>query len=340
MQKRINILISGRVQGTFFRSTAKSVADKLGIVGFARNLPDGRVHIVAEGKKSDLYILLGWCHRGSFPARVDGLSFTWEKPSGAFEDFQIDQQGKTFIKDKADALVNLSKNIVGAGDPAIPRHVVVIPDGNRRWAEARRLPAWRGHKESIDRSVTLLREAKRIGIGYFTMWGFSTENWSRTASEVRKLMALFRGMIPKLKKEAFEQEVSVHHFGRKDRISKELSHELAKLEEETSRFLGHSFGLALDYGGRDEMLRAFAKLLRDEQPLTEENVALALDTNKFPDPDLIIRTGGEQRLSGMMPWQSAYAELYFTPLFFPDFGPAELRGAVSEFSSRSRRFGS
>lgn len=339
MKKRITITVSGRVQGIFFRNNAKKLADQLGIVGYARNLSDGRVCITGEGSETSLRKLLDWCYRGSYLAKVDGLSFQWEKRDGKYKTFTIDTQGKTFVEDKALALYNLSKRILGQSPAFLPKHIAIIPDGNRRWAQERNLPVWRGHQKAIDQTLNLFKEMRRLGIQYCTLWGFSTENWSRKKSEVSRLMAIFQNMITKLRNEAFAHEVAVHHFGRKDRLPKKLVAALTKLEQDTRHFSKYHVGIALDYGGRDELLRAIKKLNGDHASPSEVHVSEALDTNGFPDPDLIIRTGGEQRLSGLMPWQSVYSELYFSPLHFPDFTPLELRYAIEDYSSRHRNFG-
>lgn len=339
--KRISITVSGRVQGTFFRSSAKKLADRLGIVGYAKNLPDGRVQIVGEGEEATLRKFLDWCYRGSVLAKVSGLSFLWEDKDakGAYRNFHVDLGGRSYLEDKVAALVNLSKKVFAPPPTHVPSHVAIIPDGNRRWAEDRNLPAWRGHERGFRQTIALAKEVRRLGIRYLTLWGFSTENWSRSKSEIQKLMRIFQEMARVLRKEAFKHQVAIHHFGRKDRLPGELVTALRELERDTERFSKYHLGLALDYGGRDEILRAIGKLTAQKQQLSETTVSQALDTNGFPDPSLIIRTGGEQRLSGMMPWQSAYAELYFSPLYFPDFGPPELRYAIADFSLRQRRFG-
>lgn len=308
-------------------------------MGIAQNLPDGSVTIIAEGEETSLRKLLEWCYRGSLLAKVEDLSFSWKEATGSYQNFSIDLRGKSPMEDKASALYQLSRSVLGNPHSLIlPKHVVIIPDGNRRWAEEQNISHWRGHQKGAERVVELFGEIRDLGIHYLTLWGFSTENWSRDNSEINKLMNIFRVMAKKLKKEAYEHKVAVHHFGRKDRMPKDLATTLTKLEDETKSFSDYHFGLALDYGGRDEILRAFKKISKSHA-LSELKFSEALDTRDFPDPSLIIRTGGEQRLSGMMPWQSIYAELYFSPLYFPDFSPAELRYAIADYASRQSRFG-
>ncbi len=338
MKRKLTIIISGRVQGVFFRDNAKKLADELKIAGLAKNLSDGRVEIQAQGDESSLRKLLDWCYRGSFLARVEGLSFVWSEPTRKYIAFEIDREGKSYLEDKAAALYQLSRELFNNSYARLPKHLVIIPDGNRRWAKEHNLPSWQGHQQGFDRAQELLKEIRGLGIRYATLWGFSTENWSRSQVEVGFLMGLFSNMVEKIREDAFQYEISFHHFGRKDRLPKNLALVLAKLEEKTRKFSKYHFGLALDYGGRDEILRAMEKI-HTNRSVNETVFSKALDTSSFPDPEFIIRTGGEQRLSGIMPWQGVYAELYFSPLYFPDFNPTELRLALEDYSQRDRRFG-
>lgn len=353
MNKRLNIFISGRVQGVFFRASAKRVADAHGLVGFARNLPDGRVEIVAEAKadvgsgngEAGLRALLDWCYRGSLLAHVGSLSFDWQDATDEFNQFNISRDDGSLIIDQVHALTNLGRRVLNRVDKEVeqavlkvPKHVVIIPDGNRRWAREHGLMSWQGHKEGIERTKEILREAQNAGVDHMTFWGFSTENWSRAKDEVSWLMGAFQKAVRDLGKELVKDKVSFRHLGRKDRLDKELLAGLTELEEKTKQFEGKTFAMALDYGGRDEIIRA-ARKANENGGVSEKNITEALDTAGLPDPDLIIRTSGEQRLSGMMPWQGTYAELYFTPLHFPDFTPAEFQLALADYNQRQRRFG-
>lgn len=227
-------------------------------------------------------------------------------------------------------------------DITLPKHIVLIPDGNRRWAKEHELPLEEGHKKGFDAVIKTARAAQDWGIKYFTIWAFSTENWNRSPSEVRYLMILFKEFIKKFLKEFLEKGVKLIHLGRKDRIPKFLRETLEDAEAKTTKNNKFFVNIALDYGGRDEILRAINKITSNGyhgKKITEEEFAKHLDTNGQPEPDLIIRTSGEKRLSGILPWQAAYAELYFEKAYLPDFTPEHLKKAILDFSARQRRFG-
>lgn len=221
----------------------------------------------------------------------------------------------------------------------LPKHPVIIPDGNRRWARKKGLPVWRGHQKGMQRTKELLKELRDLGVQYCTWWGFSTENWDRENQEVKQLMLLFQKTLSDLERDAHKNKIQFKHFGRKDRLPQAILKKMAKLEKETREYEDYHFGLALDYGGHDELIRAFKKVQDSGEKISESSISNALDTQGFPDPDLIIRTGGEQRISGIMPWQSVYAELYFEPALYPDFDTNKLQKALQNFAERERRFG-
>lgn len=220
---------------------------------------------------------------------------------------------------------------------SIPQHIAIIADGNRRWATQRNLPTFEGHRRGFENIRALSKQAKKLGVKVITFWVFSTENWKRAEEEVGYLMRLAEKVIDVQIKEAIEEETRIVHIGRKDRLPENLRIKMEKAEQATSHFSKYYFVMALDYGGRDEIERAVKKM-KDVQ---SEKIDDYLDTHilPHPSPDLIIRTSGEQRLSGFMTWQSAYSEYYFSPLFFPDFGPEALKKAVLEYAERKRRFG-
>ena len=187
---------------------------------------------------------------------------------------------------------------------------------------------------------SLSNEAKKLGIEYISFWGFSTENWKRDKKEVDIIFKILDNALDEFEEEFLEKKIRFRHFGRKDRISKKLLVKIKKLEEKTKNFKEFNVQLCLDYGGRDELLRTMNKLLKGKKKkIDEQTFSNSLDSQGVPDPDLIIRTSGEQRLSGLMPFQAIYAELYFTKKNFPDFDKKELRKAVKEFGRRKRRFG-
>lgn len=228
-------------------------------------------------------------------------------------------------------------------DVILPKHIVLIPDGNRRWAREHGFSIKEGHRKGFDVVMETARAAETWGIKYFTVWAFSTENWSRSRFEVKYLMFLFKEFLEKHLKEFIEKGVKIIHLGRKDRIPKFLLESLDKAIKKTERNNNFYLNIAIDYGGRDEILRAIKRIIsagRDPEKMSEREFRNFLDTNGQPEPDLIIRTSGEKRLSGIMPYQAAYAELYFEKCYLPDFNVNKLKAAILDFSKRQRRFGS
>jgi len=224
----------------------------------------------------------------------------------------------------------------------IPVHVAIIPDGNRRWAKEKGLGILKGVEKSaeFENITSLLDEASRLGIKYFSLWGFSTENWKRGEEEIAFIFNLIFKSINNLKEYAKNKKIKFRHIGRKDRLPKNVVKILGEFERDTERNNGLNVQFLLDYGGRDEIIRGVNKILREgKKEINEKEFERYLDTKGIPDSDLIIRTGGEQRLSGLMSYQSSYAELYFTEIYFPDFDASELKKAVEWFSNVKRRFG-
>lgn len=207
-------------------------------------------------------------------------------------------------------------------------------DGNGRWAKARRRPRLAGHKAGADALDRVMHYCRDAGIEYLTVYAFSTENWKRSKSEVAGLMSLLSTYIRTKEKELVAEGVRFRVIGRRDDLSPKLQRELARLEEKTA---AGSFSLvvALSYGGRDEIVRAAMRF----KGSTEEEFAALLDTADIPDPDLIIRTSGELRLSNFLLWQAAYSEFYFTDMLWPDFDRAEFDKALASYAKRERRMG-
>ena len=224
--------------------------------------------------------------------------------------------------------------------PAIlPSHVVIIPDGNRRWAKERKLLPFQGHTEGYARANELITEAKRLGIEYLTLWAFSTENWNRSEDEVRQLLLLIERGLKELQTKIKGERARFVHLGRKDRLGENITRLIEKLEEETKENNELTLCLAIDYGGEDEVTRALTLLGESSNPSSTLFDFLDTTINKIPSPDLIIRTSGEQRTSGFMPLQSLYSEWHFDSLHFPDFDIPAFHRALSSYSSRERRFG-
>jgi undecaprenyl diphosphate synthase len=229
-------------------------------------------------------------------------------------------------------------------DPLInlPEHVAIIPDGNRRWARSKGLPELEGHRSGYEAVVALSKKCRELGIKYFTLWFFSTENWKRTEHEVSYLMDLALEKLDKEKDRFIKEETRFTHLGRKDRIPAKLAGKFLELEKETAGFNKYFFNLAFDYGGRDELIHAVKEIVTKKYQITEiteELISSHLYTKNIPDPDLIIRTSGEKRLSGFLPWQGVYSELYFSNVHCPDFNFDEFKKALTDYSGRERRRG-
>lgn len=228
----------------------------------------------------------------------------------------------------------------------IPEHVAIILDGNGRWAKKRGLPRSLGHKEGCVTVEKTVEDAARLGIKYLTVYGFSTENWKRSKEEVGALMQLFRYYMVRLLKIAKANNVRVKMIGDKERFDQDIIEGIEKLVEQTKDNTGLTFVIAVNYGGRDEILRAAKKILKDGQEgrllpedMTEQIFTSYLDTADIPDPDILIRTSGELRLSNYLLWQLAYTEFYVTDCYWPDFNQDELIRAIEAYNSRERRFG-
>ena len=228
----------------------------------------------------------------------------------------------------------------------IPAHVAIILDGNGRWAKKRHLPRSLGHREGCKVVEQTVYDAARLGIKYLTVYGFSTENWKRSEEEVGALMQLFRYYMKRLLGIAKENNVKVKVIGDRSRFDKDIIEGLNALENETENNTRLIFTIAVNYGGRDEIRRAMVKMAEEVQEgslkpedITEAAVQAHLDTKDLPDPDLLIRTGGELRISNYLLWQIAYAELYVTDVLWPDFSMEELNRAIDAYNKRDRRFG-
>ncbi|HSX02428.1 MAG TPA: polyprenyl diphosphate synthase [Candidatus Saccharimonadia bacterium] len=223
-------------------------------------------------------------------------------------------------------------------------HIAVIPDGNTRWAKVNGRSNFDGYSEGIQRGLELTRHTRQLGIHTTTFWGLSTENWRhRPKAELDFLVRLFIKTMDDWLFEAQRDNVKIIHLGDKTRLPKRLLSKLAKVEAATANNTQFVFNLALDYGGQDEIMRATRRLLADPKADLHDphELELYLDTagQPHPNPDLIIRTSGEQRLSGFMPWQSVYAELYFEPCLYPDFTTDKLDAAIADYYGRKRNFG-
>lgn len=228
----------------------------------------------------------------------------------------------------------------------VPRHVAIILDGNGRWAKRRGMPRNYGHVQGAKNVEVICRAAHDMGIKYLTVYAFSTENWKRPQDEVDALMKLLNQYMKNCQKTAKKNNMKVRVIGDKSGLSEPIQRDIAALEEATKEYDGLNFTIALNYGGRDELTRAVRKIARavkdgeiDPGDITEELITKYLDTAGLPDPDLMIRTSYELRISNYLLWQLAYAEFYFTEVPWPDFDEKELQKAVEAYQQRDRRFG-
>lgn len=222
----------------------------------------------------------------------------------------------------------------------IPRHIAIIMDGNGRWARRNSMPRVMGHYRGAEVAEEVVKACADLGVEYLTLFAFSTENWKRPREEVQVLFELLRSYLSQKRNELRELGVRLRFIGRRDRIGKDLKLLMEDLERETSGNEGITVILAVDYGGRDDILRAVNKLVGLEfDRVDEETFAHFLDLGDVPDPDLMIRTAGERRISNFLLWHLAYTELYFTDLCWPEFSRDELLRAIEDFSRRKRKFG-
>ncbi len=231
-------------------------------------------------------------------------------------------------------------------DIKIPRHVAIILDGNGRWAKRKGLPRNAGHVQGAKVVEDMCEITWNKGIEYFTVYAFSTENWSRPDDEVAALMKLLRNYMVNAKKRANKNNMCVRVIGDKTGLDKDLQESIADLEESTSSNTGLHFQIAINYGGRDEITRAVRSLASDAaagnispSDIDEKTIMSRLDTAGLPDPDLLIRTCGEQRISNFLLWEIAYTEFYYTDVAWPDFNEEELDKAIAAYNKRDRKYG-
>ena len=228
----------------------------------------------------------------------------------------------------------------------VPQHIAIILDGNGRWAKTKGMPRNYGHVQGSKNVEKICEEAWKMGIKYLTVYAFSTENWNRPADEVNALMKLLRSYMKTCLKTAAKNDMKVRVIGDITKLDEDIQKRILELEEATKNNGGLNFQIAINYGSRDEITRAVRTLAEDvkEGKLMPEEVNEAcieryLDTHDIPDPDLLVRTSGEQRLSNYLLWQLAYTEFYFTDVPWPDFSKQELEKAIEQYNRRDRRYG-
>jgi undecaprenyl diphosphate synthase len=228
----------------------------------------------------------------------------------------------------------------------LPKHIAIIMDGNRRWAKERGKPASFGHKEGAKTLEKIVRYANKIGIKHITVYAFSTENWKRTEEEVSALMGLFQSYLDDYSKRADSENIKVKIIGNRQGLSEKMKSSIEKCMERTKNNTGITFNIALNYGGRDEILYAIKNIASqvkenkiDIEQITEQTISDNLYTKGQPDPDLLIRTSGELRLSNFLPWQLVYSEFLFIEKYWPDFNEQDLDEAINIYQKRNRKFG-
>ncbi len=216
-------------------------------------------------------------------------------------------------------------------------HIAIIMDGNGRWANKRNKIRTFGHNEGAKKVIEITKEASNSKVKYLTLYAFSTENWKREKKEIDFLMKLLSSFLKKELKTLLEHNIKFRVIGDISKLAKHIQNTINNTIEKTKNNSGLTQILAINYGSRDEIVRAIKDI--NKQNITEENISEALDTSDFPDVDLLIRTGGEKRLSNFLLWQSAYAELFFTDTLWPDFSTQEFQDIMEDFKKRNRRFG-
>lgn len=238
------------------------------------------------------------------------------------------------------------KMIIDGEQLEIPEHVAIIMDGNGRWAKKRLLPRNMGHRQGGKVLEQICRDASDLGIRYLTVYAFSTENWKRSTEEVTGIMNLLRSYLTNCVERAAKDGMRIRVIGDRSALAKDIVDKIENAERETAGFDKLDFTIALNYGGRDELTRAMKKIAAkvktgqlSEDAITEDVIAAHLDTAGIPDPDLLIRTSGELRISNYLIWQLAYSEFYFTDTLWPDFNKESLKEAIRYYNSRERRFG-
>ena len=231
---------------------------------------------------------------------------------------------------------------VGQSAKPFPRHIAIIMDGNGRWAKKRGLPRTAGHAQGAETFRKIATYCRDIGVEYLTVYAFSTENWKRPASEVEAIMHLLEKYLEEAIIKMEKDNIKIKIFGNTEPLSPKIKELIKKTDELSAHIDGCQANLCVNYGGRDEIVRAFSeceKALKEGEELTEELLSAHMYTAGLPDPDLIIRPSGEMRLSNFLLWQSAYSELYFTDVLWPDFDERELDKAIASYQGRQRRYG-
>lgn len=335
----LQLELTGRVQGVSFRFTVTRYCRTHSIRGYVTNLDDGRVFVCAQGKRAHLEHLLHWLHGNPGLSKIESIHAHWKLSGKTYSSFEI-VRTRSFLRDQLASFRSLGKRFFPQSLP-IPGHVALIPDGNRRWAKEQGQAVHFGHYHagSYAHLHSLFQVAREKGVHCLSLWGFSTENWNRPSIERKAIFSLIEKSLPALEQDAHQYKIRFMHVGRKDRLPRSLVKRLVHLEQVTAEYRVFTIVLCLDYGGVDEVVRAARSLQKQKKVITETSLFSALDTSGLPPVDMVIRTSGEQRTSGFMPLQAAYAELYFSEKYFPAFSAKDFEDALREYGKRQRRFG-
>ncbi|WP_331618246.1 isoprenyl transferase [Serpentinicella sp. ANB-PHB4] len=240
-------------------------------------------------------------------------------------------------------MINKTDNLNNNNNQNVPNHIAIIMDGNGRWANQRNIPRSLGHRAGVEALKNIVKKSADIGIKYLTLFAFSTENWNRPEKEVSALMKLLKEFLKKESIRLHKNGVKITVIGDITLFSDELINQITKVEEMTKMNKKLTLSIALNYGGRNEITRAVKKIIENNykvEDIDEHIINQNLDTKGIPDPDLLIRTSGEYRLSNFLLWQCAYTEFWFTDILWPDFTPMDLENAIKGYQNRERRFGS
>ncbi|OGO86495.1 MAG: di-trans,poly-cis-decaprenylcistransferase [Clostridiales bacterium GWD2_32_59] len=224
----------------------------------------------------------------------------------------------------------------------LPEHIGIIMDGNRRWAKANGFSKIKGHREGANTLKRLVEDANKLGIKYLTVYAFSTENWKREESEVKEIMNLLREFLTECERNYAKEDYVVNFIGDSKGLAQDIQDKMCSVIEKTKNKKGLHLYIAINYGGRDEIIRAVRRLFESGEnniEITEQKLSEYLDASGVPDPEFIIRTSGEMRISNFLTWQSVYSEFYFSDKYWPDFSIDDFKLAISDFQHRNRRFG-
>ncbi|MCL2354968.1 MAG: isoprenyl transferase [Oscillospiraceae bacterium] len=250
------------------------------------------------------------------------------------------------ISDKKMTYLKENTDIVEVDYNNLPKHIAIVMDGNRRWAKNKGLAAKDGHKAGAENLEDLAKFCNDIGVKHLTVYAFSTENWSRTKNEVSALMLFLKAYLASFMKKGITENIRVNVIGKRDNLEKSLVKSIDEVVEKTKHCTGLTFNIAFNYGGRLEITNAVKRIAEKVKAneisideITEEIISSNMYTEEQPDPELFIRTSGELRTSGFLPWQLVYTELYFSEKYWPEFGKEELLLAIQEYQNRNRRFG-